>query len=70
MDVLGIDVGDIELFGALFVPEDEGFDLEMEGGGRERVSSGGGGGAWVVGEEVEVEGAAEDTAGPGEREET
>lgn len=55
----------------MFVPENEGLDVEVEGGGRERGGGGGGGGGGgVVEEEVEVEGVAEEGAGPSEGKET
>lgn len=55
----------------MFVPENEGFDVEVERGGRERSGGGGGGGGGgVVEEEMEVEGVAEEGAGPSEGEET
>jgi len=62
----GVDV--FELFGSLFVPENERFDVELErwGGGRERRWRRESTGVVVVEEEVEVEGAAKGGAGPGE----
>ena len=59
-----------KLLRALFVPENERFDVELERGGRERRwrASGVVGRVVVVEEEVEMEGAAEGRAVPGEGE--
>lgn len=61
--------GDVELLGPILLPEDKGLDMEVKSWGRERKRVGkrkrrevsGGGGV-----ELEVEGSAEEVAGPGE----
>lgn len=65
--------GDWDFLGAIFVPKNEGFYLEVEDGGGGGSDGGivvGGGGSGGQREEMDVEGAAKECPGPSDGEDT